>query len=156
DAMVGASVGRHRVRPRLRHRPYPHRDARGADGLRRFPDVAARAPDAAASGRPRCDPGALAGGGGGIAVPMSGGVIANAPRGVDPTYRRQGVSDTGVNGPLPENHEMRLSARSSAMIVRVLTEAEPTCGSSTTLSMAIRAAGTLGSSAKTSRPAARM
>src|SRR3712207_8022372 len=36
----------------------------------------------------------------------------------------QGVSATGVSGPLPENHETRLSTTSWPMALRVWTEAE--------------------------------
>ncbi len=67
-----------------------------------------------------------------------------------------GVSDTGVSGPLPSNHEARLSTRSWPIASRVWTEAEPTWGSSTACSIAISSAGTRGSSSNTSRPAERI
>src|SRR5947199_152229 len=65
-----------------------------------------------------------------------------------------GVSGTGVSGPLPANHEMMLFATSSSIARRVACDAEPTCGSSTTLSISISSCGTCGSSMNTSRRAA--
>src|SRR6266516_1528317 len=47
-------------------------------------------------------------------------------------YFFTGVSGTGVSGPLPENQEMMLSATSVSIARRVATDADPTCGSSTT------------------------
>ena len=57
----------------------------------------------------------------------------------------QGVSGTGVRGPRPSNQAARLSTTSRPMAARVATEAEPTCGSSTTWSRATSSGGTCGS-----------
>ena len=70
--------------------------------------------------------------------------------------RGQGVSGTGVIGPLPSIQENRLSTTRLAIASRVGPEAEPTCGSSTALSSVSRASGTCGSFSKTSSPAARI
>src|SRR3954468_12346923 len=67
-----------------------------------------------------------------------------------------GVSATGVSGALPENQDLRLSTTSWSIALRVTTEAEPICGSSTTFCMVLSSSGTFGSAANTSRPAARM
>src|ERR1019366_10641583 len=67
-----------------------------------------------------------------------------------------GVSATGVSGGLPANQAFRLSTTSWSIALRVTTEAEPICGSSTTFCMLRNLSGTLGSLANTSSPAARM
>src|SRR5262249_56165674 len=65
----------------------------------------------------------------------------------------QGVSATGVSGPLPAAQAARLSTTSWSILVRVHSDAEPRWGNSTTLSISISSFGTSGSFTKTSRPA---
>src|SRR6185312_2352613 len=64
-----------------------------------------------------------------------------------------GVSATGVSGGFPANQAFRLSTTSWSMALRVTTDAEPICGSSTTLSMDFNSSGTCGSRSNTSSPA---
>src|SRR5215204_1410981 len=56
----------------------------------------------------------------------------------------KGVSGTGVRGGCPWNQATRLSRTSCPMASRVYVEPDPTCGSSMTLSRAIKSAGTFG------------
>src|SRR6185437_10016304 len=75
-----------------------------------------------------------------------------------PRHQRRfaGVSATGVSGGFPANQALRLSTTSWSIALRVTTEAEPICGSSTTFGSAFNSSGTFGSFSNTSRPAARI
>src|SRR4029078_4975560 len=55
-----------------------------------------------------------------------------------------GVSGTGGSGALPANQFFRLSTTSWSMALRVTTEAEPICGSSTTFCILFNLRGTFG------------